>query len=97
MEIKALDNSAAGAGVHVRLYFSINNDDCLTFAYRLRNFPAENDQNDLEMSSIWNDASFGTITRRSAMRSCKNWKKPSGAAYPNTVSNYKSVVALTIT
>jgi hypothetical protein len=100
MEIKALDNSNAGAGVHVRLYFKQNTDDCYKFALKLRNYPSENDQNDVEMSNIWTDASFGAVTRRSAMRSCKNWKTPSvttsPSTYPNLVSNYKSVVELNI-
>jgi len=101
MEIKALDNSAAGAGVHVRLYFADPGNslgDCDIFALKLRNFPSEGDKDDLEMSKIWTDSSFGDVTRRSAMRNCKPWKKPSistgPTAYPNTNSNYKSVVQL---
>ncbi len=62
MEIKAVDNSASGAGIHIRLYFANNNNDCLNFAYKMRNYPSENDQNDVEMGNVWTDAEFGKIS-----------------------------------
>jgi hypothetical protein len=95
----AIDNSAAGAGVHARLYFSVANNDCSNFASKLRNYPAEFDQNDVEMSRIWTDAEFGIVTRRAAMRACKNWKEPQIndlPAYFSTSPPYKSRTTLSM-
>ncbi|KAL4513363.1 hypothetical protein Ndes2437B_g00575 [Nannochloris sp. 'desiccata'] len=97
LEIKAIDNSAAGAGVHARIYFSVSNDDCSRFAANLRNYPSEKDQDDIEMSKIWTDSAFGIVTRRSAMRACRNWKSPKDVGgYPSTTSPYKGTTLLQV-
>ncbi|KAG7674780.1 hypothetical protein KSW81_006200 [Nannochloris sp. 'desiccata'] len=98
LEIKAIDNSAAGAGVHARIYFSVSNDDCSRFAANLRNYPSEKDQDDIEMSKIWTDSAFGIVTRRSAMRACRNWKSPKDVGgYPSTTSPYKGTTFKAVT
>jgi hypothetical protein len=94
LEIKAIDNAAAGVGVHNRFYFS-NPDDCTNFAMLLRNFPSEKDQDDLFLATkVFSDNYFGSITRRMAMRACKKWKYPTQPAYFVNTPPHKSQVYL---
>ncbi len=84
LQIKAVDNSAAGVGVHARVFFGNNdNSACAALATKLLSTaPADNDYSEQYMSTaIFNataNPDFGIITRRSAMRACKKWNPPSG-------------------
>ena len=87
LQIKAVDNSAAGVSVHARVFFR-NNDKsaCDALAAKLLSTaPGDNDYNEQYMSTtIFNavaNPTFGIVTRRSAMRACKKWEPPATGTF----------------
>jgi hypothetical protein len=88
--IKAVDNSAAGVGVHARLFFD-SQRDCKALA--VANARTQDPEATWLGANVFADAAFGVVTTRAVTDACKRWELPAcSGEYIGSVTNLNSQV-----